>query len=52
MSSHPPMDKPKLAPAADPPHDLVAARRLHLRLAAALTDLSKTLKSTVDRSIR
>jgi hypothetical protein len=46
MSSHPPMEK--LALTADPPRDLVAARRLHLGSAATLTDVAKTLKSTFD----
>jgi hypothetical protein len=45
MSSHPPMEK--LALTADPPRDLVAARRLHLGSAATLTDVAKTLKSTL-----
>ena len=52
MSSHPPMEKPKLVLSGEPPRDLVAVRRLHLGSAATLTDVSKTLKPTVNWSIR
>jgi hypothetical protein len=47
MSSHPPMEKPKLVPSADPPRDLVAAGRIHLGSAATLTDVPEALKLTV-----
>ena len=51
MSSQPPMEKPKLVLSPDPPCDLIAAGLLHLGSAAALMDVSKTLKSTVDWSV-